>query len=738
MISDVLIQLQTQTAKMIKVTDVPELKLACLAAELNCNSAVDATGSSVSFDTDARLQQLWSELHSKFHVLHGLYFADTSGWLAGYQRRSDEGRPYSYEGVYRPGNNALNLTGDCLQRCPPEHLLQHQHTHEFAIDSGGRYSEMSKSELYDPRQSDWYRRAVHAEGRLVFVDSDGASSGKVPIISAVQAKLLDDKVVMVSRADVSLDSLTDYLVGVEKDRWRHGGISFIVDKSDHLIASSGKLEDIRRMNPTTGNFEKLLWSQTNNTLIVEAAKRALEKIGGRSFADASSSGVHIDFDSAHVYSYQVDEELPWVIVNSQPRQVYLGTKNSEAQRIKEEFLAMHEEVLDGTSTQTMQTLLVSSAIILFGGFLVAIISRSVSRDLKSMKRDMRSVAKLNFEKLDADNSRSASMVRRGGCWHRCFSNQRLVREVSEMRDSFMFMANGLRSFAKYMDPYVVRALMDTGRVAELKVAPEEVTIFFSDMVGFTSIAESLSPTAFMDLLKEYLEEMSNIILEKSGVVGEFIGDAVMAWWNAPIHVGPYHTVLALTAALEQQKRLVELRKKWAQQNKPKVEVRMGLTRGEVLAGNIGSQRRMKYGLVGDSVNLASRLEGLCKYYGVKILIDKVACQAQGVEEKFFCRPVDVVAVKGKNSSTEIFELVGNKAQLGTDEQISCSKFCEDFRLIHELYRNKEFERALAMLSEFLQLWPMDVPAQIMKLRCEKDLVSGIDEDWTFVQRMSHK
>jgi len=147
---------------------------------------------------------------------------------------------------------------------------------------------------------------------------------------------------------------------------------------------------------------------------------------------------------------------------------------------------------------------------------------------------------------------------------------------------------------------------------------------------------------------------------------------------------------------------------------------------------------MKYGLVGDSVNLASRLEGLCKYYGVKILIDKVACQAQGVEEKFFCRPVDVVAVKGKNSSTEIFELVGNKAQLGTDEQISCSNFCEDFRLIHELYRNKEFERALAMLSEFLQLWPMDVPAQIMKSRCEKDLVSGIDEDWTFVQRMSHK
>lgn len=737
-LKDVLVQLQSQTAQMIRVWNVPELKLACLAVELNSQSAIDATGSIVNASTEARLSQMWSELHSKFRFLNGVYFADTTGWLAGYQRLPGHAQPPSYEGVYRPGDKFTNVTGDCLTRCPPEDLLQYGLSHRFMTDRfSGEFTELSSTAPQDPRQTDWYQQALAAEGHPAWADVATLSSKKVFRISAVQAIFQDNEAVMVSRADLALDALTEFLVASEQDRRGRGGISFIVDRTDYLMACSTTVSDIRRFD-SHGDPEKLLWSETNNSLIVDAARRVLAHFGGKSFSDVSSSGVHLDTDSWHVYSYQVEDMLPWIVVNSQPWEVYLGEKHREADRVIEEFLNMHRELLERKNWRLCQTIALSVGVVMLGGLVILFISKSVERPLRSMRRDMKSVAKLDFEKLEDDVRKSESLVRRGGCWYRCFGERRLVKEVSEMRDSFMFMANGLRSFAKYMDPYVVRALMDTGRVAELKVAPEEVTIFFSDMVGFTSIAESLPPTALMDLLKEYLEEMSNIILEKSGVVGEFIGDAIMAWWNAPMKLGPYHTVLALTAALEQQQRLIELRQRWAQHNKPKVEMRMGLARGEVLAGNIGSERRMKYGLVGDSVNLASRLEGLCKYYGVSILIDERAYQAGGVQEKFFCRLVDKVAVKGRCSSTEIYELVGNKDLMGAEEQQRVSKFCNDFSEIHQLYRQRDFQRALALISEYLEQWPLDKPAQIMKTRCEKDMESAADENWSPVQKMSHK
>merc|ERR1719277_2476628 len=140
--------------------------------------------------------------------------------------------------------------------------------------------------------------------------------------------------------------------------------------------------------------------------------------------------------------------------------------------------------------------------------------------------------------------------------------------------------------------------------------------------------------------------MSSIIMSKNGIVGEFIGDAIMAWWNVPLELGDQHTVMAMDAALQQQRRLSELRQRWCAAGLPEVRARMGLVRGQVLVGNIGSSQRMKYGLVGDTVNLASRLEGLCKRYGVGIMVDDCAARAPQVADRFFLRPVDLVAVKG--------------------------------------------------------------------------------------------
>jgi len=324
-----------------------------------------------------------------------------------------------------------------------------------------------------------------------------------------------------------------------------------------------------------------------------------------------------------------------------------------------------------------------------------------------------------------------------GCWRGDDAIQpSQIREVAEMREAFNYMSNGLRSFSRYMDPNVVKMLVDSNQQARLGMAKGELTIFFSDIANFTTIAEEMEPEDFMNLLHEYLGEMSDCIMEYQGVVGEFIGDAIMAWWNAPVELGPVHTCLALRSAMAQQQLLRKLRVHWRRRGRPEVRVRMGLVCGDVLAGNIGSHSRMKFGLVGDSVNLASRLEGLCKFYGVSVLIEERARNAPQVDETFFCRLVDIVTVKGRSSPTELFELVGLKECLAHSNEYS--RFVEEFGAIHALYRRRAFTQAVEALESYQQGWPDDVPARLLRSRCEALLANPPGDDWSYVVNMLDK
>merc|ERR1711971_481147 len=169
-----------------------------------------------------------------------------------------------------------------------------------------------------------------------------------------------------------------------------------------------------------------------------------------------------------------------------------------------------------------------------------------------------------------------------------------------------------------MDSYVAKLAISDAKLLQSKA---EVTIFFGAIDGFTDMAERLGPIKFQEIFSIYLDEMRQIIMDCSGSVGEFIDADIMAWWNVPLALPENsHTLFALTAALRMQMRLKELR---AQRSDfREVQVRMGLVLGEVHAGNIGSSRRMKYGLVGDSVNVASRVKCQSKSYGVNIFIDE--------------------------------------------------------------------------------------------------------------------
>ncbi|CAK9093292.1 Adenylate cyclase 1 (ATP pyrophosphate-lyase 1) (Adenylyl cyclase 1) [Durusdinium trenchii] len=314
------------------------------------------------------------------------------------------------------------------------------------------------------------------------------------------------------------------------------------------------------------------------------------------------------------------------------------------------------------------------------------------------------------------------------------------KEVVDMRESFIYMVTGLKSFARYLDPDIMRMVVKSRRQAQLGMGKAEVTIFFSDIANFTTMAESLEPEVFMSMLTEYLDEMSKLIMSKQGVVGEFIGDAIMAWWNVPIDLGQEHTAMALDAALAQQNRLVELRETWHLQRLPDVRVRMGLVKGNVLAGNIGSSQRMKYGLVGDSVNLASRLEGLCKYYGVSIIIEQDAAFAPGVQSRFQLRLLDLVIVKGRTQPTELYQLVCEKAVLpeAFDSPEDLQFFIDAYSQIHRLYRLKSFDACASALHHYRQRLPDDVPSKMLLRRVETLLGEGVPADWTPVHILTEK
>ena len=314
------------------------------------------------------------------------------------------------------------------------------------------------------------------------------------------------------------------------------------------------------------------------------------------------------------------------------------------------------------------------------------------------------------------------------------------KEVLDMRESYIYMVTGLKSFARYLDPEIMRILVKSKRQAQLGMGKADVTIFFSDIANFTTMAESLEAETFMSLLTEYLDEMSKIIMAKRGVVGEFIGDAIMAWWNVPIDLGQEHTAMALDAALSQQNRLRDLRDMWQARGLPDVRVRMGLVRGTVLAGNIGSSERMKYGLVGDSVNLASRLEGLCKYYGVNIIVEQDAAFAPDVQNRFHLRLLDLVTVKGRSQATELYELVAEKGDFPEEiySEEDLQYFLVGFAEIHHLFRSKSFGACAEALRLYRQQFPHDTPSKMLLRRVETLLAEGMPADWNPVHRLTEK
>ncbi|OQX29911.1 MAG: hypothetical protein B0D92_01145 [Spirochaeta sp. LUC14_002_19_P3] len=298
-----------------------------------------------------------------------------------------------------------------------------------------------------------------------------------------------------------------------------------------------------------------------------------------------------------------------------------------------------------------------------------------------------------------------------------------------MNSSFQKMVAGLKSFQKYVPSNLVKKLIFLGKVAVVGGEERKLTLFFSDIQNFTSISEELPPQQLVKELVRYLSMMSSRIIKHDGTVDKYMGDGVMAFWGAPDYV-EHHAVQACYAALDCMEAINRIMEK--NPNSTRFRTRIGLHTGDVIVGNMGSSERMDYTVIGDSVNLASRLEGLNKLYNTKIIISESTYYE--VKDYVVTRLLDKVAVKGKKKGVYVYELIARNGEIGQTQK----HFIEESDKAVRLYFGKEWEKALEIFAKLLRHDSSDTLSQILGTRCQEFLKNPPPENWDGVYIVTSK
>jgi len=278
------------------------------------------------------------------------------------------------------------------------------------------------------------------------------------------------------------------------------------------------------------------------------------------------------------------------------------------------------------------------------------------------------------------------------------------------------------AFSTYLAPAVVKQLIDSPESLNLGGEDREITAFFSDVQGFTSISEALTPNELVELLNEFLTEMTDIILSHEGTVDKFEGDAIIAFFGAP-NVLENHAERTCSACIEMQKRLAELRKKWKGNGKPELKMRIGLCTGNAVVGNMGSESRMDYTMMGDTVNTAARLEGINKIYGIYTLISETTYKAAG--NSIAVREIDTINVVGKKDAVTVYQLLGYIKDL--DDLMKQTNEYYAAGLLS--YRNQDWDKAIKSFNAALNISPDDGPSNTMIDRCNKFKSNPPGKNW---------
>ena len=292
---------------------------------------------------------------------------------------------------------------------------------------------------------------------------------------------------------------------------------------------------------------------------------------------------------------------------------------------------------------------------------------------------------------------------------------KFMREENQKR----FIKN---AFSYYLSPTVIDEIIKDPDSLELGGEDREITIFFSDIKAFSTLSEKLTPQELVKRLNEYLTEMSDIILKYNGTVDKYIGDAIMAFYGAPL-VMPDHAVKACLAAIGMKKRLRELQEKWRKEGVEPIFARMGIHSGKATVGNMGSRSRMDYTVMGDAVNLASRLEGANKSFDTSVMISGYTYEAAKGEIE--ARQLGKIRVVGKSESVPIYELLGMKGSLPD----YMYEMLEKYNAGRAVFVKRDWKQAISLFRQGIKILPDDGPSRIYVEKCEEYMKTPPPRGW---------
>jgi adenylate cyclase len=289
------------------------------------------------------------------------------------------------------------------------------------------------------------------------------------------------------------------------------------------------------------------------------------------------------------------------------------------------------------------------------------------------------------------------------------------------------------AFQHHLSPEVINQMLENPEVMQLGGVRQELTVLFSDVRGFNSISESLSPERLCELMNDYFTPMTSLVLRSGGVLDKYIGDAIMAFWGAPIAL-PNHADAAAQVALDMLRALDQVKEDFKKKEFPLIDIGIGLSTGPMSVGNMGSLERFTYTVMGDAVNLGSRLEGLTKDYGVRIMISEYT-QRQLTPGRFMTRDIDHIRVKGKLEPVHVFELMRPETFSSVPDLL---RFIECFHAGRQAYKEKRWDDAIQAFHVCLLQKPGDSVSALYLQRCTEYRQDPPAETWDGVYTFTHK
>lgn len=513
---------------------------------------------------------------------------------------------------------------------------------------------------YDHRKMSWYIKSKKdnhfrwTDIHSFYPDPHVGIAAVSPVVDAQK------KFTGVFGININLNYLSSFISRLHVSKH---GFAFIVSAKEALIAfpSNAFFKQVKPQPEQVLNVHTISLPLINKTLDL--------------YNKTGQSAISTEFNGqTYLVIYEPVKDLAeygWLIGVVTPRQDFTG-------------------VLD---QMNLLTLCISLLILIVG---ILIVSNLVTRIVKPINILANETTKIKRFELDGD-----------------IRIQSRIKEVIHLRDAIRAMKFGLRSFQRYVPKILVKQLVDIGEDIRIGGVRRQLVVFFSDIQNFTTIAEKMDPNELMVQLCEYLEELTQIIISEKGTIDKYIGDAIMAFWGAPLpEAEPCEH--AARAALRCEARLDKLNAKWKSQGKPRLNTRIGINIGEAIVGNLGSSERLNYTALGDTINMASRLESINKTYKTKIIVSETVYQT--IKDKFVLRLIDCIAVKGRTATTCIYELLGEDA---SKLSFNVHAYTDTFNKAYAAYEQKDWINALAGFKECLAIYPADTIAPLFIERCKQ-------------------